>query len=110
MRRTNTPVSVAILGINGADSPSPGLILSQCLRRQVSLPVRVIALVGNPFTDGIQAVNHADEVVVVPSPDTLPHAFAERVGELARRLAPLVLLPGGTAEWLPPLPPRRERL
>ena len=107
MKKTSA-VSVAILGINGADSPSAGLILSQCLRRQRSLPVRIIALAENPFTDGIQAVNHADEVVVVPSPRAAPEAFVLRVGELARRVPQLVLLPGGPSEWLALIPLRRR--
>jgi hypothetical protein len=108
MKRTTREISVAILGINGADSPSPGLILSQTLRRQSLLPVRILALVGNPFTDGIQAVNHADETVVVPSPEASPQAFVDRVAELARRAAPLVLLPGGTSEWLTLIPLGRK--
>lgn len=108
MRRKSAEVSIGIFGINGADSPSTGLILSQCLRRQVSVPVRIIALVTNPFSDGIQAVNHADEVVVVPAPESSPGAFRDRMAEIARRFSPFILLPGEASHWLPVVPMARD--
>ncbi|HLC40809.1 MAG TPA: hypothetical protein VJO34_04175 [Methylomirabilota bacterium] len=105
--KKSAPLSVAILGINGADSPSAGLILALSLRRQRSVPVRVIALVENPFTDGIQAINHADEVVVTPSPVVSPEGFIERIRGVARRFAPLVILPGGPSDWCSLIPLKR---
>jgi hypothetical protein len=102
--KKGAPLSVAIIGINGADSPSAGLILAQSLRRQRSAPVRVIALVENPFSDGIQAINHADEVVVAPSPRVSPQGFIERIRGVARRLGPLAILPGEPADWCSIIP------
>ena len=100
---------VGITGITAADEPSAGLAAAQSLKRGPGAAgLRVLALADSAFSDGIQAVPAADEVVVVPSPQREPEAFVAAVRELARGRR-FVLLPGSPGDMVA-LAPRRDAL
>lgn len=103
------PTWVAITGITAADEPSAGLAAAQSLKRGPGAAgLRVVALAESAFSDGVQAVPAADEVVVAPSPRREPEAFVAAVRELARGRR-FVLLPGSPGDVVA-LAPRREVL
>ena len=92
------PITVLITSVRGADSPSPGLVAAQTLRRQTALDVRIIALAADPFAEGLQGLPVADQVVVVPRIDRDPEGFLASVARLGREASPLVLVPGSAGD------------
>lgn len=102
------PIWVGISGIHAADEPSAGLAVAQSLRRDSVANIRVVALVTSAFTDGIQSVTSADEVVVVPSPQREPDRFVSALGPLARGRR-FVFLPGSPGDLIA-LAPHRATL
>jgi carbamoyl-phosphate synthase large subunit len=94
------PITVAITSVRGADSPSPGLVVAQTLRRQTALDVRIVALAADPFAEGLQGLAVADEVVVVRPIDRDPNGFLASVRRLARDRTPIVLIPGSARDVL----------
>jgi hypothetical protein len=94
------PITVAITSVRGGDSPSPGLVAAQTLRRQTALDVRIIALAADPFAEGLQGLPVADQVVIVPAIDRDPDGFLASVRRLARDASPVVLVPGSAGDVL----------
>jgi carbamoyl-phosphate synthase large subunit len=92
------PITVAVTSVRGGDSPSPGLVVAQTLRRQSALDVRIVVLAADPFAEGLLGLPTADRIVVVPGIDRDPEGFLTSVARLSREASPVVLVPGSAGD------------
>lgn len=75
-------IHVAVTGLNSSQNPSPGIGIIYSLREAPGARIYVTALAYDRFSDGLQAMNFADQILELPFPEQQPDEFLRRIAAL----------------------------
>jgi carbamoyl-phosphate synthase large subunit len=95
---TNTPLTVAVTGLNATDNPAPGVAVLRSLRHGDGPRHRLVGLAYDALDPGIYATDVADDVFILPYPSSSPDNFFDRLCAIHARIPLSVVVPTLDAE------------